>query len=349
MKTNPTLEWDGWKEAYDAEMAKLYEAAKQEGQVVMYMNQPESFQNNFPVEFNKHYPGITLQFVNGQISELLTRIKEEQSAGKFVSDLHGSGSSVIRMFCQDDRYESYIPPAVLEPGVKWLVDPLVDKDDPTFKGKAKPLAISMLPAGVVINTNLVPPEKFPKSYKDLLDPWWRGKVVMADTRIPGGENAMFLGVKKLYGLEFWDEFYREVRPAVITGNGAPLAARGEYHASLGQAKIDGLTDLEGTPIIWLHFDEGCTSTIYALAMIKGAPHPNAAKLLLNYIFSREGQAEIARYASRPPVRSDVHPANPLCDYSNVEFLPACTVEEDLLEKPQARDEAREIMARYGYK
>jgi ABC-type Fe3+ transport system substrate-binding protein len=258
-----------------------------------------------------------------------------------MGDYHMSGSPVTRGVAKEGHYENYVPMAVQEPGVKWHVDPLMDQKEKVFQGKAFPIAVSPDPNGVAVNTKLVPENKMPKTFKDFLDPFFRGKISFQDPRVPGPGNLFYLYMKKLYGQEFMEKL--KAHNVTIERSypiGIRAVASGEFLLFIGVA-ARMMKEMEQAPIELL-YPEGVVPSITQIGILKGCPHPNAAKLFMNFALSQFGQEMGAKFADRTPVRADAKGMAKVADLTGRKVLPLLTFEEDVVMKGEMQKEAKKL-------
>jgi len=170
-------------------------------------------------------------------------------------------------------------------------------------------------------TKLVPPEKYPKSYWDLVrDPYWvdlikRKRVGFTDPRIANIGVYHMYGLKEVNAKEYGEGFIREfagLKPKLFGFNESGEVARGELHAMLGGPwRVE--YSLGTVPITKLCLEPGCVSTQSPLfAVVKNAPHPNAAKVFVDFVLSREYAEWRVQALGNTPARADVTP-RPLDD------------------------------------
>jgi iron(III) transport system substrate-binding protein len=153
--------------------------------------------------------------------------------------------------------------------------------------------------GILANTMLVKPADEPKSWLDLTDPRWKGKILSDDLRTLGGGGVLFSVLQDLYGRAFHEKlaqqdlkFSREI-PA-----NERRVARGEYPLYIPDS-LTSLLELKGLPVKFIAPKEGLPYVGYDLALLKNAPHPNAARLLMEYYLGKTMQQNLARLGLLP--------------------------------------------------
>jgi ABC-type Fe3+ transport system substrate-binding protein len=276
-----------------AEWERLVKAAEQEGQVNVYaISQDAEWR-----AFQQRFPKIKVVLVHGSASQTLQRIMAERRAGKFVADIvrlgGGTSTSLYRAKALDPLAPALILPEVKDltkwfEGTHYYNDP---ENQFNFIYAAFPLRL------LGYNSNRVDPAAI-TSFQDLLDPKWKGKITMKDPREPGGGSPLlFLYHNPRLGPEF-------IKKLVAAGNLTLVRDERQQTDWLGSgqfplaitAKADGVDEArkQGLPVDVLDahaLKEGAGleagGTMISLA--NRAPHPNAAKLLINWFLSREGQ------------------------------------------------------------
>jgi len=288
------------KPAWQVEWEKSVQAAKKEGQLVNYggeeITHPEILK-----AFNKDYPEIKVTTAGGHGSELGARILAERRAGKFLVDLYAGGPTTPYRVLYLSKALDPITPLFLFPEItdqsKWFTGKHIYADPDNrylflFEGSVSGGAT------IYVNTRHVNTAEF-KSYWDLLQPKWRGKFLFMDPKSSSlGLNASTsLFTDPDLGPEFLKRLFTEMDVA-ISGNrrqGTDWLSSGKYYIcfacrdtemaikqGLPVGEVDPLSLKEGANEIG-----GGSSSV--LAFLNKAPHPNAAKVFINWFLSRQGQ------------------------------------------------------------
>lgn len=259
-------------------------AAKREGSVVEYTAYVGAPSNRaIAAAFEKKY-GIKVDFVEGR-GELRERIRIEQSTGRFLGDvLHHAQITSITIARADNSLQPH-------GGL-----PSMGRLRKGFTANELMTPVFTINYGMLINRNLVKPGEEPKSWADLTDAKWKGKILGDDPRAPGGGRVWFVATYDTLGHAFhekmagqdikWAREYRESERRV---------ARGEFPIYFPYILSDNAS-LAGLPVKHVVPEEGATYGAYAVSMLRNAPHPNAARLLMEFHLSDEVQAIYARDA-----------------------------------------------------
>ncbi|MBI4289493.1 MAG: ABC transporter substrate-binding protein [Chloroflexi bacterium] len=322
----------------DPAWARVIEVAKKEGKVSIYSF---NFTGDAGIAISRSFEGaygIKADIITGRGAEFLERVKTEQRLGQRVGDIfEGSVAHSLNA-----KTAGLLAPsmdiAVLKARGDFLVDPLgIDKEGYILNESY----ISYAP---YINTNLVKPGQEPKSWSDFLDPRWKGKIIANDPQISvTWYNALVplvnSGILKI-------DFVRDM------GKQDLMFATGDYEViqklAQGQAPITmispdivaGSTAAEGAPIKAIPMAEGVTVSTTALAAIKDSPHPNAAKLFINWLLSAEGQTAFHKARSTAPIRKDVQ------DFRHPNVRLPATVKLVVVGKDDADDSAKKFRDKY---
>jgi iron(III) transport system substrate-binding protein len=157
-----------------------------------------------------------------------------------------------------------------------------------------------------INTTLVRPGEEPKSYQDLLQPKWKGKIVLQIPWTGGTGSGWFRATYRKLGLEYMKALAKQVVLVPNVDDSADTVVRGQYAIGLAASppRARQLV-LEGAPVKYLQPKEGSHLSVQGMEFLANAPHPNAAKLFLHWFFTREGQSIYAPKTLAISVRKDV--------------------------------------------
>jgi iron(III) transport system substrate-binding protein len=284
------------RHAWQSEWDKTVKAAEEEGALVIYMTQ--AFEPVFRDTFQKKYPRIKVSMATGRGPELSQRVMSERRAEKFAVDLYISGNiSPLTVFHRAKILEP-IKPLLLLPEVvdtsAWY-EGKHHYDDPenryifVFEGTPRS-------GEITYNTKLVNPSEI-KSYWDLLNPKWKGKIVSVDPLVSGPISAahIFFYKQPDLGAEFLRRLHAETDIAIVRSNEQMLdwLSAGKFAFGIGARDIDTAM-MQGLPLMQFlpgALKEGSSVTAYngTLSYFNRAPHPNAAKVAINWLLSREGQ------------------------------------------------------------
>jgi len=298
-----------------AEWETIVAAAKKEGKVVVYGVPGVDVEKLFKEHFEVAFPGIKVE--SSADRDATERIVAERRAGKFIPDIYlGSASS--------SDFASLRAQGIYQPVRPFLALPEILDESKWFDGKLwfidKEEKYSLVYAVAVgtliaVNTNLVKPQEI-TSYTQLLEPRWRSKIVSNDilrgSSGTGGGLIKFLYLhpnlganflKKLFG-EMDITYARDMRQMIDwLGQGRfafalfPAWTDTEKAARLGLpvAMINSKRMKEGFPVV---------SGRRTVMVLNPTPHPNAAKVFLNWLLSRAGQAGMEKVLTYPSLRVD---------------------------------------------
>ena len=285
------------KPAWQTEWDKTVKAAEEEGALVIYITQ--AFEPVFREAFQKKFPKIKVTLVTGRGPELSQRVMSERRADKYAVDLYVSGNiSPLTVFHRAKILQP-VQPLLLLPDVVDLAAWYEGKhhyDDPenryifVFEGTPRS-------GEITFNSKLVNPAEI-KSYWDLLNPKWKGKIVSVDPMASGPISAahIFFYRHPELGAEFLRRFHADTDIAVVRSNEQMLdwLSAGKYAFGIGARDVDNAM-MQGLPLNQFlpgSLKEGSSVTAYngTLSYFSRAPHPNAAKVAANWLLSREGQS-----------------------------------------------------------
>jgi iron(III) transport system substrate-binding protein len=293
-----------WGMTPDQESAwEQVEAAADKEGTLTYYGQGVITPQNVPVfmeAWKKSYPNVKIELVNGTTADVQTRITTEQDARSYTGDVADISVRSGLLEAKRGYTQRFVPPAAADTTVKWTANRVYGDGDVTNDH------MTWFPTW--INTRLVAPKDEPKTHMDFLDPKWKGQILWYTPWSEGGGWNEYYWCKKVYGMD-WVKGMIAQQPAFAQGTTELLTplARGEYAIVMGSTGGGPATQMikNGQPIKALWLDDFIHGTPTGHIMLNHAPHPNAAKLLLNWWISEEGQRFQSEVMGQFPVRSDV--------------------------------------------
>ncbi len=295
-----------------AEWESTLAAAKKEGKVSVISDVTATMRDALTLDFEKKY-GISVDLFGTSGREVAPRVAAERKAGQFLWDIYIHGSTTA--------LEAMIPMGAFDPLEPALIQPDV-KDPKTWRGGGmefldpNKMVLVMTPfqrGTIFYNTKLVNAKEF-KSHKDLLDPKWKGKMVVDDPRRAGPGVATFT----FFYLhpELGPDFIRALGKQQMTilrdyAQEVDAVGQGRFPVLIGAADFVAITRAkQGVPIAIVdarQLKEGTdlSPTNGTLALFNRAPNPNAAKIYINWLLSKEGQTIFARANGYVSARLDV--------------------------------------------
>jgi iron(III) transport system substrate-binding protein len=273
------------------------EAAKKEGKVVWYTSLALPTAEKIGKLFEAAYPGIKVEVQRTGSQRILQRVMQEQQANlKLVDVIHTSDAGHFVLLKEKKLLMKYTPA-----GVDAFPAGFKDKDGYYFTLRATVNVIAY-------NTKLVSAAEAPKTWKDLLDPKWKGKLVTAHPGYSGVISTHVLALVHLHGWDYFKQLAQNklmlvqsaVDPAGVVASGERVVAvdGGDYYYYQMKKK--------GNPIEVVYPKEGVPLVVSPTAIASFAPHPNAAKLFTDFTFTRELQQVMADseglYTGHPEVK-----------------------------------------------
>jgi iron(III) transport system substrate-binding protein len=285
------------KAAWQAEWEKTVRAAEQEGQLTLYSN--EGIEASIK-DFQNKFPKVKVVLVSGRAGQLVTRLMAERRAGKYLADLTklgtGSASALYRArpFALQPFDYSFILPEVTDKSKWWQGKH--HYSDPEGKYIFSP-CVSVHIDMVSYNTDLVKPSAL-TSYWDILNPRWKGKIGSMDPRAAGGrEGGRLIYYHPELGPQFFKRLLTEMDLVLSQDprQAVDWLAQGRFAFLLFTSPREVLKAKEKKlPVDILdprHMKEApvVETASSSLILMDKPPNPNAAKLFINWLLSREGQ------------------------------------------------------------
>ena len=294
----------------NAKWDELLAAGKKEGKVVIMGTPITPLSDAYTQQFPKD-TGIQLEYEQVPTGEAGVRAPREIQSGKPTFDVIQSGAFPMDQLEPQGMLQPIKPllilPEVTDPtmwrgdkGIIWIDKGQQDIPRPT--SSATPL--------LFVNSNLVPPGSI-KTVKDLLDPKWKGKIVATDPRMVGPGQSEAAYMYDTLGPQFVTSLYKDQGVVLVKAEqqGAEGLARGTYAMGIGiSTQAVEAFRKEGLPLAAEMPPDApgyVTGGFSPLAYPKGAQHPNAAAVFLNWELTKAGQTAYSNATLEVSVRKDV--------------------------------------------
>jgi ABC-type Fe3+ transport system substrate-binding protein len=261
---------------------KLLEAATKEGEVVLYTTHiVDQIVRPLIKAFQGFAPGVAVKYVRADGLALVVRLTNESRAGRVQADAWSMVDGVGALL------QGGIAAPFEVPSARGLPAGLVDRGQ-------RWVATNTGVRSAAYNTQIVPKEVAPKNYQDLLDPRWKGKIVWNPKSMTGAWgfiSTVLKGMGEERGMAYLRALakqdivplpiaIRAVLDRVIAGEHAIGLEMNNTHAAISAA--------QGAPVKWVALDP-VSETLQVSGITKGAAHPNAAKLFIDFMVSKAGQ------------------------------------------------------------
>ena len=307
------------KPAWQQEWDKTVEAAKKEGSLSLYLYQGEGELGAMAQQFQKKYPEINVMVTPGRGNTFAPKIMAERRAGKYLVDAYTAGATTAyevfyRAKILNSVRAALILPEVLDESKWWLgqhhyIDP---ENQYIFA------SLGSISEYVSYHTKSVEPNEI-RSYADFLQPKWKGRILSRDPKISGSQR---IGLRGFYhtpeiGAEFIRRLYGEMDVTITQEirQTTDWLAYGKFAicffcSEILKSKAQGLPVDEFHTAQWKESRAISTGNMGSVVLPSQPPHPNAAKVFVNWLLSREGQTALQRatntpYNSEESLRNDI--------------------------------------------
>lgn len=239
-------------------------------------------------------PALKVDVVTGSSGPLLERIKSE-SAKSAADVFYGAPKSTL------EKYADFVEP-YRSPEAAAIPAELVDS-------KNRWVATNTHVVAFMVNTNQLDGGAAPRTWADLAKPGLAGKVVVADPEQSTTALAALYGAYKVLGKDGFAKLAKNLKVTESSGNVYPAVAQGEYAVSIGyESNIYPYIAGEQAGIEMVYPEDGTSIEYDSIIIVKGAPHPDAARKLVDTILSKKTQEESLEQSFRRPSRSDIDPS-----------------------------------------
>jgi iron(III) transport system substrate-binding protein len=284
----------------DQPWSEVVAAARREGSVVFYNNlQPNGIEPLLQ-RFHEANPGIRAEYIRLGSNPLIERFQTEFNAGRHLAD--------VMITFPDERVDEGMKRGWM---LRWT-PPELSHFPSAMNRDGMGFVLQQARECIIWNRNLVRPNEAPREWADLFDPKWRGRV---------GMNPPWRSVSVQQIVAFWEdkgfadaaERLKANQVRFFEGSGGIIQA-----VIRGDVRVAHLTDLplnplleDGAPIGFVYPDSGTTLSSGVAWVAGKAPHPNAAKVLLNWLMTAEGQVALQTHCGLAVTRNGAPPLSKL--------------------------------------
>jgi len=273
--------------------------AEVEGELVVYATNPEAAELRVLAAFNAAFPKIKTNYTRLQAGALYAKVTAERQAKTYTVDvMQISDMGMVLDFQKKNGYVRY-------------VSPQMSAYKPEYKSQPEGLWTwgALGPAGIAYNPTIVPADQAPKDWQQAIDPKWTdGITVKASTS--GLQHVAWYELRRLYGPDYWKKF------ALLKPRGFDSYVQ-QYDRLVNQqdkiihtAQYSGYLEWKkkGAPVGFVAPEAGLPTTPESWGIVSDGPHPNAARLFVDWFFSEAGQKVMAdnlflhsaRHGASPP-------------------------------------------------
>jgi iron(III) transport system substrate-binding protein len=274
--------------------------AEAEGELVFYCHENEAGTAAIMEGFQKDFPKIKTSYVRAQTGALYNKVISERTASRYVVDvMQLSDVAPAVDFAKRNGWDNYVGPEI---------------------GAFKKDYLSATPgnyfwngttfAGIAYNTDKVPAGEAPKVWKDIIDPKWRN-AISCKISASGVQYVAWYTLGKIYGFDFWKEFAAQKPKAFDSRTQLfdRLSKADDKVCSLAEYAAVVLYKGKKAPIEFVMPPDGVPATPTVCGIVDKAPHPNAARLYMDWMMSQRGQNYVQKHQNLyyGSVRSDAGP------------------------------------------
>jgi iron(III) transport system substrate-binding protein len=259
----------------------LIDAAKKEGQVIYYTSTDLPVAEKLAKAFEAKYPGIAVRVERTGAERVFQRIGQEYASNiRAVDVVNSSDAAHFILWKRDGILAPYVPEDVAK-----FYSPEHKDIDGQFASWRIWLSI------IAYNTNLVKADEAPKSFADLLDPKWKGKIVKAHPGYSGTIMTATYQMQRDLGWTFFEQLAKQNIMQVQSSADPPKKLEIGERAVMADGNEYNIFQMKeaGRPVEPVYASEGSPLIIGPNGIFKTSPNPNAAKLFQSFCFSRDAQ------------------------------------------------------------
>ena len=270
----------------------LYEAAKQEGKLVwyaVYFNQ--EIVDEIGKAFTKKYPGIDFEGTRNTASNLFQKLNQEAQVGLNIADIYATTDfSQMLQLKEEQKLQHYAPA-----GKENIVEKYRNLDPDNYYQVG-----AFLPIVIGYNSELISLEEAPSSWQELTSTKYEDKIATGSGAASGQVGTWALSMEQKYGWDYLVQF-NQLNPKLSRSINDVVPALVAKERALGATTVGQILTRKslGDPLDVIYPEDGAIVVVAPIAVLKEAPHPNTAKLFLNFINSPEYSEVITKYFEQP--------------------------------------------------
>jgi iron(III) transport system substrate-binding protein len=335
--------------AQGGDWASVVAAAKKEGRLVVNTFPGDGYKRALRA-FTTAYPEIKLEHTSLHSQDFAPRIIQERQASLFTWDVALIPTSTALQVLRPAGVWDPVRPAIMLPEVKDGWDGGFERGFSLVKDRALCYGfVAVRGGGVTINTDMVK-ESEVRGLKDLLDPKWKGKLLLPDVRVMGDTFWPMTAARLSLGDDIIKKLFVDQEPVLSRDNRqvAEFMVRGRYPIALGvNPQILATYQKQGLAknLKLLHFTEMSTqsSSSSTIWLVNRAPHPAAAKVFINWLLTKDAQVVWAKEVETNSRRSGIEPGHPLYAVPPDARFMQIDAEENLPEVVKTQDIAKAVI------
>jgi iron(III) transport system substrate-binding protein len=283
-------------------------AMAQQGRVSVYTAHKAEIVERLIPDFEKQ-TGIKADIVKAGSGDIINRVRAE-AANPQADVIWSIGAELLE--ANSDLLEAYTPKEA-------------DMIDPAFRTESAWIPYTGILTVLMVNTNLLQPEEYPKTWPDLADERFADQISSARADSSGSAYIQLATVLKIYGADDagWQQYADIFKNfALSESSGAVPRFVNDGEASVGITLEDNayLYVKGGGPVAIVYPEDGTSALADGMALVKGAPDPEAGKAFLDWALSKEVQELAVQELGRRPIRTDVAPSGDLTPMSEIKLM-----------------------------
>ena len=276
---------------------ELVETAKKEGKIILYSSMDLPVGEKLGKAFEAQYPGIAVQIERSGSERLFQRVAQEYSSNIHAADVINSSDASHFIPWKKD---GWLAPFVSEDIARYF--------PPEYRDPDGMFATSRIwLSSIAYNTNLVKPEDAPKSFADLLDPKWAGKMVKGHPAYSGTIMTATFQIVRELGWEYFEKLSKQRVMQVQSSTDPPKKLSLGERAVMADGNEYGVVLLKeaGQPVEPVYPTEGTPTISGPTGIFATAPHPNAARLFQAWLHTRQTQQFFIDFTAQYSVHAQV--------------------------------------------